>query len=99
VLDASSMSATDINKLIEDLGWAKSELARSLGVTPGTVTHWGNGHARPNMVTIATMTQLRGRLDEAMNRNEKNGFINELSVALVDGGTMGLLVHIFQEGG
>lgn len=97
MLNASSMSATDINMLIKDLGWAKSELAQNLGVTPGTVTHWGNGHARPNRVTIATMTQLRNRLDEAINKNKKDKFIGELGVALEGGGTIGLLAYIFQK--
>jgi len=99
VLDASSMSATDINKLIKDLGWAKSELAQNLGVTPGTITHWGNGHARPNRVTIATMTQLRKRLDEAMNKNEKTELVDGLNAALVEDGTMGLMMYIFRKVG
>lgn len=99
MLDASSMSATDINKLIKDLGWAKSELAQNLGVTPGTITHWGNGHARPNRVTIATMTQLRKRLDEAMKKNEKTELIDGLNTALVGNGTMGLMTYIFREVG
>lgn len=99
MLDASSMSATDINKLIKDLGWAKSELAQNLGVTPGTITHWGNGHARPNRVTIATMTQLRKRLDEAMNKNEKTELVDGLNAALVEDGTMGLMMYIFRKVG
>lgn len=99
MLGASSMSAADINRLIKDLGWAKSELAQNLGVTPGTVTHWGNGHARPNQVTLATMARLRGQLDRATNKNRKDEFINELSVALAGDGTMGLLTYIFRKDG
>ena len=99
MLDASSMSATDINKLIKDLGWAKSELAQNLGVTPGTITHWGNGHARPNRVTIATMTQLRRRLDGAISKNGKTELIDGINAALEEGGTMGLMIYIFHEEG
>ena len=93
MLGESSMSAADINRLIKDLGWAKSELAQNLGVTPGTVTHWGNGHARPNQVTLATMARLRGQLDRANNKNRKNECIKGRSDALAGDGTMGLLTY------
>lgn len=51
---------SDIVECMHKTGLKKSQLARALGVTPGTVSHWANGRNRPSLTTLARLAELAG---------------------------------------
>lgn len=91
------MEAEDIKQLRQRLGWSLADFGRYFGVTAQAVLKWERGTARPNDFALATMIQLRSRLDDTKDKQQKQQFINGLRHALLTGGILALLTYLFNQ--
>jgi len=91
------MEPEEIKHLRERLGWSLADFGRYFSVTPQAVLKWERGTARPNDFTLATMIQLRSRLDDTRDKQQKQQFINGLRHALLTGGIVALLAYLFNQ--
>ena len=89
------MEPSEIRQLRQRLGWSLADFSRFFGVTPQAVLKWEKGTARPNDLALATMIQLRYRLDAA-GEQQKQQLINGLKRALLTGGILALLAYLFK---
>jgi transcriptional regulator with XRE-family HTH domain len=91
------MQPTEIKQLRGDLGWSLAQFGRYFGVTAQAVLRWERGTARPNDVVIATMIQLRNRLNGFREKQQIDQFKQGLRAALLTGGIVALLHFLFSE--
>lgn len=89
------MPVIDIRELRTRLGWSLADFGKHFGVTPQAVLKWERGQSRPNDFAMATMIQLKRRLDE-ISDNQKDKFIEELRTALLVGGILAMLTFLFK---
>lgn len=91
------MEPQEIDQLRERLGWSLAKFGRYFGVTAQAVLKWERGTAQPNDFALATMYQLRKRLDAVEGEQQKQQFINGLKSALLTGGIVALLAYLFNQ--
>jgi transcriptional regulator with XRE-family HTH domain len=91
------MNPEEIKQLREELGWSLAKFGKYFGVTAQAVLKWERGTALPNDFALASMIQLKRRLDEAKGNNQKQQFINGLKQALLTGGIVALLTYLFNQ--
>jgi transcriptional regulator with XRE-family HTH domain len=91
------MEPEEIRQLRNHLGWSLADFGRYFSVTPQAVLKWEKGTAQPNDFALATMIQLRTRLETAVGKQQKQQFINGLKKALLTGGIVALLAYLFNK--
>jgi transcriptional regulator with XRE-family HTH domain len=91
------MQPEDIKELRRELGWSLAQFGRYFGVTAQAVLRWERGTARPNNVVMATMIQLRNRLNGLREKQQIEQFKQGLRAALLTGGLVALLHFLFNE--
>ncbi|HBQ60146.1 MAG TPA: hypothetical protein DD671_11135 [Balneolaceae bacterium] len=91
------MNPEEIKQLREELSWSLAKFGKYFGVTAQAVLKWERGTSLPNDFALASMIQLKRRLDEAKGNNQKQQFINGLKQALLTGGIIALLTYLFNQ--
>lgn len=62
---AKSMTASDIGKFREAMGWTQAELAERLGVSQVSVSRWETGERVPGRPVLKLLDAIRERMSEA----------------------------------
>lgn len=91
------MEPKEIIQLRKELGWSLANFGKYFGVTAQAVLKWERGTALPNDFAMAAMIQLRNRLDQAKENQQKQQFIYGLKRALLTGGILALLAYLFNQ--
>jgi len=88
------LTAKQIAKIRTDLGLTQAQFATYMQVSLMTVNTWEMGTRNPDNYKLATLLELRKRIDEAKANRAKKQFVDGLKVAGAIGiGT--LLAYIF----
>lgn len=91
------MEPQQIKQLRKELDWSLATFGRYFGVTAQAVLKWEKGTAQPNDFAVATMIQLKKRLDEYQGEDQKQEFKKGLKRAHISGGVVKLLSFLFNE--
>lgn len=62
---AKSMTAADIEKFREAMGWTQAELAERLGVSQVSVSRWETGERVPRRPVLLLLESIRDRITNA----------------------------------
>jgi transcriptional regulator with XRE-family HTH domain len=90
------MNSYEIQRLRQDAGLNLTQIGQLLGVAPATYMRWEQGTSIPSTLHIATLRQLRERVDALMRTNTPNEVITSRIVGfLVTGGIIAFLLWLF----
>ena len=89
------MAPSEIRQLRERLGWSQTQLGASLHVSQIAVSQWERGLSQPDAYRLATLSQLKNRLDAIKTDEQLQAFLSELVVAALTLGVIGLLAYLF----
>ncbi len=89
------MAPSEIRQLRERLGWSQTQLGASLHVSQIAVSQWERGLSQPDAYRLATLSQLKNRLDAIKTDEQLQAFLRELVVAALTLGVIGLLAYLF----
>lgn len=73
-------------------------MGRYLGVSAASVHRWENDQSRPDDYRLATLVQLKRRLEEFESEQRRQRFVEGLATAAVTGGIIALLNYLFNNG-